>query len=287
MTAEANSHDTWRDSAALYALDALAGDERRAFEAHLQSCADCATELLTLRPVAGALAQVVPQVDPPAALKARVMAAAVSAQGSQAEPGNRAVTTAVMPTVPATGGAVSTLRRLSMAAMLVLAVGLAAYSNSLRARVARLEEQLALALAQSAELQAQVNDTRRTLATAQTHLAVFSAPDSTRINLAGQSPALAASGRADWSRSSGLALSVANLPALQTKRTYQVWLLTAGNPVSVGLLQPDATGRLSAVYTTPPDVPEPTGVALSEEPEGGVPLPTGQIYLVGLISRAQ
>jgi anti-sigma-K factor RskA len=64
-----------------------------------------------------------------------------------------------------------------------------------------------------------------------------------------------------------------------------VWLLTGGKPVSVGLLPADgATGR-TVVFSPPSDALQPSGVAVSEEPEGGVPQPTGAIYLVGLIAR--
>ena len=83
----------------------------------------------------------------------------------------------------------------------------------------------------------------------QSHLDVLTAPDSTRVALAGQAPAPGASGRADWSRARGLALSLENLPPLQPGRTYQVWLLTAGMPVSAGLLTPDAAGRSTGVYS--------------------------------------
>ena len=47
--------DPFRESTALYVLGALPIDERRAFEAHLPTCADCTAELRALRSVAAAL----------------------------------------------------------------------------------------------------------------------------------------------------------------------------------------------------------------------------------------
>ncbi len=284
MTAEPNNHDTWRESAALYALGALSAEEFRAFEAHLASCPECTAEVADLQPVVGALARAVPQYDPPENLKARVTAAAVR-QGSP--PVGRRVDSVAPIVSPSLDEGGSAMRWIGLAAMLVLTVGLAGYTFSLRARVSSLESQLNLALAQSADRLAQVETTKRTLDTTQRHLDVLAAPDTARIALAGQAPSPNAVGRADWSRSRGLALTAANLPALRPGRTYQVWLLTDGAPVSAGLLQPDQTGRASAVYSTAADVREPTGVALSEEPEAGVPLPTGQIYLVGQRARAE
>ena len=286
MSADVNSHEIWRERAALHALGALAGEERREFEAHLQTCMECAAELLTLRPAADALAQVVPSIDPRPELRDRVMAAALDAPLAAAPSSAHARVTRVKSARP------SPLTWLSAAAMLLVAIGLGVYANGLRNRVARLEVELDDARAQSATLQARVGKAESALtaaqtqvASAQTQLDVLTAPDARRVALAGQAVAPTASGRADWSPSRGLAVSVANLPPLLPMRTYQVWLLTSGKPVSVGLLPADtATGR-TVVFAPPLDAPQPTGVALSEEPEGGVPQPTGAIYLVGLIAR--
>jgi anti-sigma-K factor RskA len=61
-----------------------------------------------------------------------------------------------------------------------------------------------------------------------------------------------------------------------------VWVLTAQTkPISVGLAKPDATGRIAVTLPTDPSMPPPTGVAVTIEPEGGVPVATGPAYLVG------
>jgi len=64
------------DLCAAYALDALAPDEERAFEAHLASCARCREELAGLSETAAALAYAVPPAEPPARLRARILDAA-------------------------------------------------------------------------------------------------------------------------------------------------------------------------------------------------------------------
>ena len=222
MSTEVQNHDAWLESAALYVIDAMTAEERRAFESHLRSCAECQAEVASLAGVDEALASAVPQIDPPAALRDCVMAGI----RPKAEP----------------RGAADTLAR--------------------------------------------ADATQRTLQATQSHLDVLTAPDSTRVVLAGQAPATGASGRADWSRARGLAVSLENLPPLQPGRTYQVWLLTAGMPVSAGLLTPDAAGRSTGVYAVPQAGVMPTGIALTEEPEGGLPQPTGQPILVGLLGRA-
>jgi hypothetical protein len=51
--------------------------------------------------------------------------------------------------------------------------------------------------------------------------------------------------------------------------------------VSAGLLTPDAQGGGSVYFETPVDIPPPVAVAVTLEPAGGVPAPTGAMYLVG------
>ena len=52
-------------------------------------------------------------------------------------------------------------------------------------------------------------------------------------------------------------------------------------PISVGLLAPDASGGGTAFFSAPPDMPDPLAMAVTLEPAGGGPAPTGDRYLVG------
>jgi len=288
MSADVNDHEMWRERAAIYALDALTGEERREFETHLQTCLECTAELLTLRPAADAIAQTVPQLDPRPELRDRVLSSVLGEKRTAMSAAAPAPATRVVPTP-------SPMRWLPIAATVLLAVGLGVYANGLRGRVSRLESELDQARAQSTALQARVTRAEATLASAQTQLnsaqsqlAVFAAPDSRRLTLAAQKGAPeGVAGRADWSPSRGLALAVSNLPAPLAMRDYQVWLLTSGGPVSAGLLPKDAVDGRTVVFNVPSGAPVPIGVALSEEPEGGVAQPGNRIYLVGMMARAQ
>jgi len=66
----------WLALAAPYALDALDGEERAAFEAHLAQCAQCRAEVASFRETAARLAAVAPDVSPAPALRRRVLAVA-------------------------------------------------------------------------------------------------------------------------------------------------------------------------------------------------------------------
>jgi anti-sigma-K factor RskA len=172
---------------------------------------------------------------------------------------------------------------LAAAAAIALAVALGGYAGQLRSRIGTLESRLREAMLRADASERQVADVRRTAFEAQSAVAVLTAPDVARIELAGQPVAPRASARAFWSRSRGMVFTASNLPPLPAGRTYQLWVVTAQPaPTSVGLLKPDASGRADARFETPPDIPQPVALAVTIEPEGGVPAPTGDKYLIGL-----
>lgn len=113
---------------------------------------------------------------------------------------------------------------------------------------------------------------------------VLAAPDLVRFNLSGGDTGGRYSGQLLWSRSRGMVFSASRLPAPSPGTTYQVWLLTGENPVSVGTFIPDPAGRVSAATEDLPSVPRPvTGASVTLEPTPGRDTPTGTIVL----ARAQ
>jgi len=169
---------------------------------------------------------------------------------------------------------------LAAAAGIAVAVALGMYAAQLRTRLDDTLVRLAEAVnsLQQAEqrLQAATSETTSVRAS----LALLTAPDLSDLRLAGQAPAPNARARAFLSRSRGLLFAASNLPAIPNDRTYQVWFLTPGAPVSAGLLRPDPQGNATVAFDVAASAPTPTGMAVSLEPVGGVPAPTGAIYLV-------
>ena len=146
---------------------------------------------------------------------------------------------------------------LAAAAALVLAVGLGVYAVQLRGRVRTLEGQLRDAAARIDAGTRQLADARRLVAQTQFTVGVLASADLARIDLAGQKASPDATARALWSRSRGLVFTAANLPAAPDGRTYQLWVVTAQKmPISVGVLKPDAGGRVNVVFNTPANMPQ-------------------------------
>ena len=258
------SHDDLKAQAGAYVLGSLDSDERAAFESHLAGCDDCAAEVRAFGRVAGALARSVPERTPRPELRQRVLGGFGATQTTR----------------PVRGAAWQGW--LPLAALLVLTIGIGVYAARLQVRVTVLEERLQQALLQASAAESAVADARRVNAELQSAMGVLAAPDLVRIDLAGQTPAPQATARALWSRARGMVFTASNLPRLPEGRVYQVWVIPAAQaPISAGLLMPDPAGAGQTYFNTPPDIPPPAAVAVSIEPAGGVPAPTGAIYLVG------
>jgi anti-sigma-K factor RskA len=69
-----SDHERWADAAGAYVLGAMPQGERREYEAHMAGCEMCRAEVEDLRPAAEALPVASPPMQPPAALKDRIMA---------------------------------------------------------------------------------------------------------------------------------------------------------------------------------------------------------------------
>lgn len=284
-------HDILRDASGLYVLGTLEDAERAEFEAHLTSCDTCSAEVRSLGSVSDALPFAATQVDPPASLRARILAAAGA-------PGASTASTAAQTVVPfapkpksAASNATLTEQRaphsrafwagwIAAAAMLLVASGAGIYASNLKLQLEDVELRLVDAVMKLQASQMQVANASAEVTAVRTNLALLSAPDVQDLKLSGKAPAANATGRAFISRTRGLLFAASNLPQLPGDRTYQLWFLTRGAPVSAGIVKPDPQGNVTAAFDAVPDAPVPTGFAVSVEPDGGVPAPTGAIYLV-------
>jgi len=267
------NHDALRELTGAYALGALSGEEKRALEAHLPSCAECAAEVRAFGDVTRGLNGAVPQIDPPASLRGRVVAHVENLAAKSAAP----------PAVrqPHTGQRFSGTGWLALAASLAAAV-LGFYALSLRDRVQALQGELAEARQRAATAEQIVQTIQQRAENLQRTSDIVRAADVADFKLQGQGPGSAASGRAFVSRSRGVVFVAQNLPPLEPGKIYQLWVIPQGeSPLNAGVFAPESAGTASV--TTALNVPNPAAVAVTLEPAGGVPAPTGPFYLRGSI----
>ncbi|MEP6602292.1 MAG: anti-sigma factor [Nitrospirota bacterium] len=89
-------------------------------------------------------------------------------------------------------------------------------------------------------------------------------------------------GRMFWNRASNdWTIVVYTMPPPKPGMTYQVWLVTDKSKISAGTFQPDSAGHafMQAKYTLERNALK--AVAVTEEPMGGMPSPTGPIVVSG------
>ena len=246
-----------RELAAVYALGGLDGEDRARFEALLQSGDAEATA--ALRDFERTLADLAAESTeaPPPSVKARLMERIV-AEGRGELP--RAVVTPFR------------WRRALWAA--ALAAGIAAIAVGLSVS-ASYERRLDALAREAVVLKAESERARRLLA-------MLGDPGTDIVALSGREPAPAARARMIWNAPVGGLLVAAGLPPAPAGKAYQLWAIVGKSPpVSAGVFTVDAKGTGSL------RVPPLTGVgkvdvfAVTLEPAGGLPAPSGQMYLAG------
>jgi anti-sigma-K factor RskA len=271
MTAD---HDDVQSDCALYVLGGLPAVERTRLEDHLRTCDACSALVRSFRTIAAVLPYAAPLVDAPSGLRDRIIA-----EASRARPGHLFVP---RPDREADEGRrrrnLLAVAWAAAAASLFLAVGFGVVSADLRNRLQDTERRLGEAVTRLADSERRLQSSVQETTTVRRTLALLTAADVVELRFVGQAPARQAVARAFLSRSRGVLFAASNLPPIPSDRTYQVWYLTGGAPVSAGLVRPDAAGSATATFAAPTTLGF-VGMAVSLEPEGGVAAPTGAIYL--------
>ena len=270
----ATKHDEFADAIAAYALgalgapgrnDALDAAEARALEAHLATCAECRAELAELRRVVGGIGLSAIAEEPPALLRAKIL--------------NQAKATASV-----TRGARSTQGLGAVVPWIVAAASIALVAASGFYGLMQ-RQQTADALAGKAAADARVQTMQRQINGLTERMAVLAAPDAVRVTLAGQPDAPSATASVVMSPTKGMVLTALNLPQLAAGKIYQLWVVTKQAPVSIGTFEVAADGSVTGTMPITAEASlNPLAVAVTIEPAGGVPSPTGPKVLVGVLS---
>jgi anti-sigma-K factor RskA len=263
------THQDVYELAPEYVLGTLDEMTRARILAHLSGCPACRAEVAAVSQTFDAMGRTVPDVAPPPGLRDRIVA--IAAAETQ-RPG-------VVAAAPLVNTSLLSVA-MRIAAVAVLAVALWQWAaareevTQLRQRVAELQAETGELLVARVSLEEQV----RTV-THQTQ--VLRASDMITYNLAAQPVAAGAHARAYVSHKDGMVFTAEGLPAAPTGKVYQLWVIVNAKPISVGVFSPDPTGRVHAVMDTPPITAMPGTVAVTLEPTGGLPQPSGAVYLAG------
>ena len=271
-------HDTIGALLDEYALGQLSQEERRDVETHVRECDVCAADLRELTIVMEGLAHSPEPVTPPAALKQRVLASlATQPQQPALKPADGKVVA-----MPPSG---VKIRRglhpawLAAAAVIILGLAAALYSSNATRRL--LVDDVQEAQAEAADLRERLD---QYAGQADLAVSILTASDMQPVAMSGKENATASTARAYWSPTRGLLIVANDLPVPPPGRIYQVWVIGGGKPFSAGLLGQQGAGRGMLIAPPPSGVaPGAVTVAVTDEPPGGLPAPSGSIRLAGSI----
>ena len=271
------SHEEAQDLLAAEALDALSGAERDALVAHLSSCMACEHALGELRDAAGELAYAVAYQPLAPARNKRVRARLLARATADA---STRTTSRVTPARPSRA-AEPFFRRQPVTGWL-LAAGLACLAFGMAMWAVRSTRESGAYRDQIAALQRQRSDLTTQLASSDTMLHALTSPSVRVIELTASQPTMPWA-RMFWDQATNRWTFVAhNLAQTAQGRAYELWLITADQKkIPAGMFVPGANGEAMMVanYALPRD--SLAAIAVTVEPENGVPSPTGPIVISG------
>ena len=249
------SHEPFETLAAVYAVGALDGDDLAQFEAHLPGCAICQAAVRDAQDtLARAMLSAPPQAAPSGVRDALVRRVGRGAGRPSWRTWAIAISAATIAAAALTGAYVAARYEAKLGEM-------ARETVRLKERVARNE----------AALQEQVALYRGAVE-------LLRDPATRVVDLRGQGPAPSASGRMIWNDAGGGHLFVAGLPPAPAGKTYALWTIAGQTPRPAGLFGVDAAG--GGAHRVPREMAGAAQVfAVTLEPEGGTPAPTGPMVL--------
>jgi anti-sigma-K factor RskA len=258
------------------ALDALEAAEAREMAEHLGACDECGSELAAWRDTAAALAYAAPAAAPSADLRSRILA------GVRADAGRSKVVPLARRERPRWSAAMKVGALAASVALVAMAAGLVLLwnrYNSLRQEFARVTDRWELA-------QADLRREREELARRREAIDLMTAPGAEVAALAGTDMATRAHGKFVYDRGTGRAMLMAyDLPPAPDGKAYQLWFIAEGKPPMPGrVFNTDSAGRAEMREQLPAEARAARVFAVTLEPSGGVPAPTGAKYLLGSAS---
>jgi len=254
-----------------YAFGTLDEAERAAVDAHLLTgCTECVARLRDVSELSVRLAQAVPQLDVPPRTKERLFerihATDHPAQAARARP--------------------SVGLRVAWGTAAVAAATAAFFgwqTTELRRQVSDTNRLLAATIADTSRLRTEISSYRVEVEKYKDAM-MLGEPGVRFVSLAGLNPNPQAFGNVVTKpdKSAGM-LYVYRFPMAPEGKEYQLWGLRDGlPPVSLGMFTVDPDGNAMLNMKSIPESTHIVGFSVTIEPKGGMPQPTGMMYVKGM-----
>ncbi|GJM15775.1 MAG: hypothetical protein DHS20C13_11020 [Thermodesulfobacteriota bacterium] len=173
---------------------------------------------------------------------------------------------------------------LGSAVAAILIISLFTYSSSLNNTVKEQQAKISNLEALISEKDSELALLQEEFGSQSEMLAFLDNPEVVIINLVKTEPNLKAVARVLWNPGDDEALFYGiNLPEVPEGKTYQLWAIAGEKPESLGVFNVDNHGNNVHLIKSLSNFGDIGTFAVSLEPAGGVPLPTGKVYLAGEI----
>ncbi|MGC2402295.1 MAG: anti-sigma factor [Acidobacteriaceae bacterium] len=261
-----NGHNT-QEELASYAMQSLPSEESTSIRMHLQTCADCRTELAQISGDLALLGLAVEQHPLPEGARERFLQKV--AASPVAKPAETQAEVIPVPIRTSRRGAGFWIPWTAVAAMAILALVLGIQNRALNDELDD-ESNLVKNLAAQASRAQQV-------------LEVLTAPTAERVTLTeGKAPASPTARATYLPEHGGLILLAANLKPLPQGSTYELWVIpVSGAPVPAGLFRPDSMGGATLILPHLAPGIAAKALAVTVEKASGASTPTMPIVLSG------
>jgi hypothetical protein len=304
------SHDEAAPELAAVALDAATPEIASAVRIHASVCPECGPELAALEDTGAALAELVPasQINRGrgAGIRSRLLmraraeresrsapvpgppdlargVASLTGQGARTTPmGHRPIIGDVRRLTPPVAVRVPPESRSPRMSWYAIAATLAFVATGAQLmRVMSERDNMRRELAASVTDAQPADSLMSALVQKDSMIATMTGPDVKIVPLSSRLTR-EPMGRVMWNRASNDWVMVTHdMSPPRRGMTYQVWLVTDKGMISAGTFRPDAEGKMMmhGRHTIPRDALR--SVQITEEPEGGMPAPTGPMVVVG------
>jgi anti-sigma-K factor RskA len=268
------SHEKLSELCPVYALGALDGEELREFEAHLKSgCTLCELQVREYSEVMASIPETLPHLVPSHDLKQRLF--------SRLDREFPQTTVTQFKPAPAAQQKEKPVKQRAWLPWACAAAASIALAISLF-NISRLNRELSSQQAKATQLAEQLQTLRSELEQEQSITSFLSKPEVRVTMLAGTDKSPQASGKILWSAQERKAMFYArNLPVAPQGKTYQLWIIADNRPHDAGIFAVDARGDGFLKVDSLAEADKAQKFAVTLEPAGGVPQPTGQMHLLG------
>lgn len=278
MTEDKSTNQNFEELCAGYVLHALETDERKQFEEMLSNATDEQMDLFhSMYATANQIAFTVEQTESPEVVKQRLMDQVRSEKEQDTSVQSITGETKTEENGEEEGFNWGSLAIAASFALLLVTLSLVFYSFNLSSEITNKEQIIEQQQAQITELQ---NDVQRK----EELLSILESREVDLVMMAGLEVNPSGYGKIIWDPQAKQALlQVSNLPAVPSDKDYQLWIINNNKPVSAGVFAVNnpAEDSFFKIEKIASDEQRADAFAITMEPKGGMPQPTGDMYLLG------